>query len=217
MVAAAGQELYDLLMDQPNKAGRFRRRPVDSPPDGMRNDFIIRGGIAIVELTQGRSMRVVEEALPTLAPYRWCVCRNRHTFYAVTSIRRAGGRRTALAAHRLLTGLDFGDPREVDHFDGDGLNNLPDNLRVTDGTGNQYNHHGKSRYRDGRAPTSMFPGVHWDKVHGKWQARIRFTGRRICLGYYDNEAAAVAAYLRAKAVRDTGGTEAEIRATRRIR
>jgi len=185
-----------------------------SGPISMKNDFTVRDGIATVELTQGRSMRVVEAALPFLAPHRWCVQRGNITWYAVTEVRRPDGHRERLYVHRLLCQLDYGDPREVDHFDGDGLNNLPANLRVTDSTGNNHNRHGKFRWHDGRATTSRYPGVYWEKGKAKWCARIEFAGRGIHLGLFAAEEDAAKTYVRAKAVRDAGCTRDEIRAAR---
>ena len=178
----------------------------------MKNAFTIRNGVATVRLTQGMSMRVAEDALPLLAPHRWCARRGRRTWYAVTNVRLPDGRGTTLYIHRLLLGLKFCDPRQIDHLDGNGLNNTSTNLRVTDSTGNNHNQHGKYR-RNGRDPTSRFPGVDWTR--SRWRAAIGFAGRCIHIGYFDVEEDAAEAYMCAKAVRDAGGTEGEIKATRR--
>jgi len=116
-------------------------------------------------------------------------------------------------AHRLLKGLGFGDPREVDHIDGDGLNNLQSNMRVVDSAGNKHNQHGKHRL--GKEPTSAYPGVCWHKVKSKWHARIKLAWQQIHLGLWDAESDAAEAYRRAKAVRDAGGTREDIIAVRR--
>jgi hypothetical protein len=183
----------------------------------MKNNFTVRDGIATVELTQGLSMRVAEADLPLISAHRWRAHRGRTTFYAMTSVRRPDGGRTTLRAHRPLAGLGFGDTREVDHDDGDGLNNTRANLRVTDSAGNQHNQHGKHPRRHGEAPTSRHPGVCWDKANCKWHARICLDWTLIHLGRYDDELDAAAAYDRAKAARDAGGSIAEIRAAARGR
>lgn len=108
-------------------------------------------------------------------------------------------------------GLGKGDPL-VDHIDGDGLNNLLSNLRVTDNAGNAHNRHGKRRRRDGSPPTSLHPGACWDKRAAKWCARIMLDSRGMHLGYFDDEADAADAYAEAKAARDAGGTKEDIRA-----
>lgn len=180
----------------------------------MKNDFTIADGVATVELTQGKSMWATVEALPFLAPYRWYALHHGRTWYAVTNVRLPDGRRTALKAHRLLYGLESEDPRQIDHIDGNGLNNLPSNLRITDAVGNANNRHGKRRWLDGAPPTSRFPGVYWNKSKSKWRVQIKLAGRHIHLGYFDIEADAAEMYLRAKAIRDAGGSREEIRATR---
>jgi len=177
----------------------------------MKNDFTIAGGVATIELTQSKSMRATVDALPLLAPYRWCALHHGRTWYAVTNVRLPDGHRTKIKAHRLLYGLGIRDPRKIDHIDGDGLNNLPFNLRITDAVGNANNRHGKRHQLDGTPPTSEFPGVCWDKSKSKWRVQIKLTGRNIHLGYFDIEADAAEAYLRAKAVRDTGGTMSSVR------
>lgn len=180
---------------------------------GTKNTCTLQDGVAIMELTHGKSMRMAEKDLPLLAPHKWFALRKRNatTWYAVANVRRQDdGRRAALGAHRLIMGLDFGDPREVDHINGDGLNNLRSNLRVTDGAGNQHNLHGKRRWLDGRAPTSRFPGVSWSRQASKWCAQICLRRQRIHLGFYDMESDAAKAYLWAKAARDAGGTCEEI-------
>ena len=187
----------------------------ESGPVSMKNDFTVRDGIATVELTQGRSMRVAEAALPLLSAHRWFTLRDSRTAYAGANVRRPDGGRRTLRAHRLLCGLDFGDSREVDHVDHDGLNNQPENMRVTGHAGNMLNLRGKRRWLDGRDPTSRRPGVSWDRDKGKWRADISFAGRSLHLGLYDLEADAAAAYVRTKFVRDAGGSYDEVKAARR--
>jgi len=77
-------------------------------------------------------MFVNEADLTLLVPYRWRAHRSNHTFFAAAHARHPDGSWATLWAHRILMGLDFGDKREVDHIDGDGLNNRRSNLRVTD-------------------------------------------------------------------------------------
>jgi hypothetical protein len=179
----------------------------------MKNALKIQGNVAVIELTQGLSMLVMVETLPVIAPYRWYASRDGKTHYAITNVRQ-NGHWTTLKVHRLLCGLDFGDKRQVDHIDGNGLNNTSANLRVTDAAGNLYNQHGKRQWTDGTPPTSHFAGVYWDKGADKWRAKIRLAGLQIHLGLYDNETKAATAYESAKAVRDAGGTRREIVATR---
>lgn len=93
-------------------------------------------------------------------------------------------RRTYLM-HRELMGLAHGDPRQVDHKNGDGLDNRRENLRVATHRENHQNLHAD------RGGTSKHRGVSWDTRSGKWVARAN----NHHLGYFSDEeqAAAVAA------------------------
>jgi hypothetical protein len=184
----------------------------------MRNEFKVEGDVVVVELTRGKSMRVAVWTLPLLAPYRWWPRRGRApfglpaTWYASTTVLCPDGRRRELYAHRLIMGLGFGDRRQIDHLDWDGLNCVHSNMRVTDNAGNAFNRRGKARRSDGREPTSRLPGVYWDRTKSKWRAQIKSGGRNITLGRFASEVDAGAAYLRAKVVRDAGGGREKIRA-----
>lgn len=93
-------------------------------------------------------------------------------------------RGTELYAHRVVWYLTHGTwPNVVDHKDGNGLNNDPNNL--VDGT---TAHNMRNRVHRGTATT----------LSGKWRARITVDGRELHLGSFDTEEAAHAAYLAAK-------------------
>lgn len=80
----------------------------------------------------------------------------------------------------------------VDHRDGDGENNAPDNLRPATTSQNVSN--GKKR----RNNTSGVVGVSWDKSEGKWMAKIMLDRRTINLGRFANIEEAQAARLAAE-------------------
>jgi hypothetical protein len=98
----------------------------------------------------------------------------------------ATGRHTFL--HRLVAGLDFGDRREVDHINGDKLDNRRTNLRLADRSMNVQNQH------------QPFRGAHYHADTGKWSANIRVAGVRYYLGLHltQEDAASVAAEARGR-------------------
>ena len=95
-----------------------------------------------------------------------------------------------LFAHRLAIvfitgGIDV--DMEVDHIDGDGLNNKKSNLRIVTRSENQKN------LRKPSTNSSGAVGVCWSKKSKKWQAQIRKKGKQIHLGFFDSISSAIKA------------------------
>jgi hypothetical protein len=77
----------------------------------------------------------------------------------------------------------------VDHRNNDGLDNRRENLRLATPSQNSCN----SR-RDKSNTYSRFRGVSFSKRKQKWFAAIRANGRKLWLGYFNNELDAAKAY-----------------------
>lgn len=124
--------------------------------------------------------------------HRWYLT---NSGYVMRTVNRAGPRRERYILHRVLLGLEPGDPREGDHIDGNPLNNRRSNLRAVTPSWNQQN-----RHRGNRGSSSRFRGVTWDKQTGRWLSYATVGGRMRNLGRYDSEeeAAAVSATFRAE-------------------
>lgn len=77
---------------------------------------------------------------------------------------------------------------EIDHKNGDGLDNRKENLRVCSRSQNLFNRrkHSKS--------SSSYKGVSWNPLHKKWHSRIMKNKKQINLGYFDKEIDAAIAY-----------------------
>jgi len=101
---------------------------------------------------------------------------------------RGDGKKMHQTLHRFL--LDAGD-LDVDHINGDGLDNRRSNLRVATRSENLRNKGPQ------RSNTSGFKGVSWAKRARKWESQIRVDGKRRHLGYHPTPEAAHAAYCRA--------------------
>jgi hypothetical protein len=80
---------------------------------------------------------------------------------------------------------------DVDHQNGDGLNNQKSNLRFVNDSQNQQNRHRLS------LNTSGFRGVTFHKKNNKWQAQIKLNGRNHYLGLYATREEAASAYSKA--------------------
>jgi hypothetical protein len=91
--------------------------------------------------------------------------------------------------HRLITGA--GPKHQVDHRNGNGLDNRRLNLRIATGTQNRANQ-GPLRMRNGRA--SQYKGVYRDNRRDRWTASIQIDRQSHYLGRFANEEAAARAY-----------------------
>lgn len=93
------------------------------------------------------------------------------------------------AAHRLAWLYMTGEwPKEIDHANGDPLDNRWCNLR--EATRSQNNANVKLK----RHNTSGYKGVSWDSERGLWKAQICVNNARKQLGRFENIEAAAAAY-----------------------
>lgn len=145
----------------------------------------------IIPLTQGKVAIVDDADYDWLNQWRWYARKNRNTFYAVRVVYLPHGKRTTILMHRQILGLEFGDKRESDHKNHEGLNNRRCNLRVCNCAQNQQNRNAR------RSHSSAYKGVGWHKPRHNWRARIVNNGHRICLGYFVSEINAAHAYDKA--------------------
>lgn len=138
--------------------------------------------IVRVPLTQGLSAVVDLRDRELVEGRNWHAQRSRGTFYAYSN--EPGGGMAIM--HRLILGLSPGD-QQVDHIDGNGLNNRRANLRQADVGRNMANRSAVT------GSSSRFKGVH-SHDGGRWRAQIRVDGRQRHLGLFDDEEAAARAY-----------------------
>lgn len=91
-------------------------------------------------------------------------------------------------AHRLIWKMVTGeDPIEIDHIDGNGLNNKFENLRNVDRVGNCKNNGVRKDNKSG------ITGV--NKKGTKWEAQLQSNKVKMCLGIFDTKEEAILARL----------------------
>jgi len=135
-----------------------------------------------IKLTLGKYAIVSSEDYERLNRHKWRALRSPKCFYAVRSEKG----KTIYMHNEVLSR----QPDKVaDHIDHNGLNNSRPNLQLATRSQNACNR----RKRDSKC-TSKYKGVWFNKREGKWMSAIKVDGKRIYLGYFDNQLAAAKAY-----------------------
>lgn len=143
-----------------------------------------------IQLTQGLVAFVDCEDFEMLSAWKWCAHRERSNTYAV---RRHNGK--IVRMHRFILQAD--GLLDVDHIDGNGLNNRRGNLRAATRQQNLFNQTKKTP-----GCSSQYRGVCWVSDRNRWVAYIMADGRRKHLGYHLTELDAALAHDRAGFERD---------------
>lgn len=139
-----------------------------------------------IPLTKGYIAIVDDEDHAFLSQWRWHVCIGPKHVYAMRNSAPSNGKRHHIMMHREL--CPVADGYEVDHINGNSLDNRRDNLRPVTRSQNMWNRapniNGKSRYK----------GVCWHKQHQKWIASIQVNKRKYHIGLFTSEDDAGRAY-----------------------
>lgn len=144
-----------------------------------------------IPLTRGHVALVDDEDFEMLSEWTWCLTGSGAYVVRYAGNSRQPGRRV-IRMHRQILGLTIGDGVEVDHINGDGLDNRRRNLRPCSHAENLAN-----MKQHVCAESSQFKGVLWRTDRSKWSAKIAPNGRAIALGCFDSEMDAAGAYDRA--------------------
>jgi hypothetical protein len=138
-----------------------------------------------IALTHGLVARVDDDDFEDLNSRHWFANREYSGYYAVSQ--DPGGKQYRM--HRVILGIT--DPGvNVDHRDGDTLNNQRYNLRPCTDSQNGANRKISSNNKSG------YKGVHWNKAMGRWAAQIQWHNKVYTLGYHSDPLEAARAYDR---------------------
>lgn len=142
----------------------------------------VKSCVVKVSIYGGHYATVSESDLDKISQYKW---RLHNEGYAITKVRQK-----TVRMHRLI--MDAPAGAEVDHIDGDPLNNSRENLRLCNRAQNMAN---RRKFTRGKS-ASKFIGV--SPLRGKttttWCARIRIDGKNTHIGSYPTEETAARAY-----------------------
>jgi hypothetical protein len=138
-----------------------------------------------IPLTQGKVALVDDEDFDRVMPYKWHTLTKGNCHYAIRGLWYDGKCHTVYMHRLILDGA--ATDMDIDHIDGDGLNNTRNNLRVVTHQENMMNRHK-------RVGSSKYKGVHFDNSSRNkkvWRAQIRYNGKLANLGrFYTEEEAA---------------------------
>lgn len=141
-----------------------------------------------IPLSQGKVAVIDFEDFDLVRGMKWHANKGGHgLYYAVRNVPLADGTRTAAKMHRVITGCPPG--LEVNHINGDGLDNRRQNLQVCTSQQNAW-----ARCRKKNGTSSKYRGVLWSKQSKRWRARLMHNDKRLHLGYFNIEEDAARAY-----------------------
>lgn len=143
----------------------------------------------LIQLRRGEFAKVDDEDFELVSKYKWYANTNGRTKYVKSTIRNDNVQ-TIILMHRLVFPGEI-KGKQIDHIDGDGLNNQKSNLRICSHSENQMNR--KPRINT----TSKFKGVYFKTKEEKWVAIIKLNGKTKWLGRFKIETEAAIAYDRA--------------------
>lgn len=142
-------------------------------------------GTRIIGLTRGKSTVVSYEDYAYLTQWVWYANSYKSgIYYAVRkqhfSTIIGKQKQTTILMHRVIMErvLDYSDFEEVDHIDGDGLNNCRSNLRPVTHKQNLENRRLNKNNKSG------VRGVSWNKRARKWRAYVMSNGIEKHLGFF---------------------------------
>lgn len=146
--------------------------------------------MAEIKSSCGASILVDDEDLPLVSGRPWSLAGGGYATRRQKHPTKLGSQ-CSVYMHRLIMGLEHGDPRRVDHKNGDLLDNQRDNLRICSHAENMQN----------RGPTKLsksgIKGVSWCTRDEAWLAHISANGKQKRIGQYPTKEQAQIAYREA--------------------
>lgn len=131
-----------------------------------------------IATTNGYTIFVDDEDYPDLSKRKWFARKSAgRTWYATSKLE---GRRHSpnISMHRVV--MNYPKGLEVDHINGNGLDNRKENLRICTHLQNGMN-------QKSRGGSSLYKGVYWHKQNLNWVAYLHHLGKRLHLGSFDSE------------------------------
>jgi len=134
-----------------------------------------------IEVGNGRSA-IIDDKFSHLSEWKWYLD---NKGYAVRQFRPERGKQRTMYMHQAIIGRPLNRSMEIDHINGDRLDNREVNLRHVTRRGNAHN---RIEHRLGNSV-----GVRLRPGRKRWEARIRVNGKTKTIGLFDSKEDAVLA------------------------
>lgn len=145
-------------------------------------------GMKTIPLTQGYYAFVDDEDYDDLMQFKWHILKMRNCYYAKRGCREGGKvRNITMQAHILGVLKPHGRAFQIDHKNGNGLDNRRENIRICSYSQNQMNK------VSSRGKTSKYKGVNFCSKRG-YISRIKLNYKEIYIGSFKLEKEAALAY-----------------------
>lgn len=138
--------------------------------------------MATISITQGEYALVDDEDFEYVNQFKW---QYHYKGYAESTFGKSPNRKK-VKMHRLI--INAPDHLQVDHINGNKLDNRKSNLRLCTNSENQRNTGKKS------TNTSGYKGVSWKKSSNKFAAQIQVDHKNKHIGYFRDPVDAAKAY-----------------------
>ena len=162
------------------------RKFLDSNPRTTNdlNEIVIEGDIAKIKLYDCRQNKIGEaiidiDDIEKVKNYKWRLGKGGTSRSKCSSISTGNGKETYTnSLHRHI--MDCPPGMYVDHINGNRFDNRKSNLRICTNQENCFNNTKLS------TNTSGYKGGNYDKSRNKWVSEIKFSGKKIFIGRFDN-------------------------------
>jgi hypothetical protein len=149
------------------------------------------GGMTKMKISQDKVTTIDSNDYEILSKYKWYASKDGRNHYEVRTSYWDGEKVKHISMSRFL--LDDPEGKQVDHINGDTLDNRRCNLRICEQEENAMNQK-KAKSYGGNECSSQYKGVNKNKKTGKITAYISHNCKRIHLGTFTTEEMAAAAY-----------------------
>lgn len=123
-----------------------------------------------------------------LINYKWHLNKRGNTFY-LRAYKKDACSYKKVYIHRMI--IECEDKYEIDHINGNALDNRKENLRICDRSQNMRN------TKISSSNSSGYKGVTFNKKLKKWYSQIMLNKKNIYIGLFDTKEEAYAAYCKA--------------------